>query len=126
MSSTQVATEPMTHASAPTVDLKLEVIAIPISDIDRAKALLRRSGMEARRRFHGREGFSSGATDTSRIAILDPFLNLLSKGVPGSAQGMFLVVSDIEAARGELDRPRGRCERGLPLRPVAIISVPEA
>ena len=38
MSSTQVATEPMTHPSAPTVDLKLEVIAIPVSDIDRAKA----------------------------------------------------------------------------------------
>ena len=38
MSSTQVATAPMTHPSAPTGDLKLEVIAIPVSDIDRAKA----------------------------------------------------------------------------------------
>jgi catechol 2,3-dioxygenase-like lactoylglutathione lyase family enzyme len=98
MSSTQVATEPTTHSSAPTVDLKLEVIAIPVSDIDRAKA------------FYGGLGWAVDADfmvgDFRGVQMTPPgspcSIHLSTTAVPGTAQGMFLVVSDIEAARGEL------------------------
>jgi len=99
MSSTQVATEPMTHPSAPTVDLKLEVVAIPVSDVDRAKA------------FYGNLGWTLDADfmvgkDFRAVQLTPPgspcSIHLSTPAVPGSAQGMFLVVSDIEAARGEV------------------------
>ena len=74
MSSTQTSNEHATSIpSAATVDLKLEVVAIPVSDVDRAKAFYGGSGVDSRRRFHDREGLSGGAADTSRIAMLDPF-----------------------------------------------------
>ena len=75
MSSTQVSTEQQPATGVPTaatVDLKLEAIPIPVSDVDRAKAFYDGLGWTSRRRFHGREGLSSGAADTSRIAMLDP------------------------------------------------------
>ena len=99
MSSTQVATEPMTHASAPTVDLKLEVIAIPVSDIDRAKAFYLGLGW-------GVDADFMVGKDFRAVQLTPPgspcSIHLNPKGVPGSAQGMFLVVSDIEAARNAL------------------------
>jgi len=86
-----------------TVDLKLEVVAIPVSDVDRAK------------RFYGD---SLGWRLDGEFIVGDAFRALqytppgspcsihFGKGVttspPGSAQGLFLAVSDIEAARAEL------------------------
>src|SRR6188474_1534937 len=86
-----------------TVDLKLEVLAIPVSDVDRAK------------RFYGD---SLGWRLDGEFIVGDAFRALqytppgspcsihFGKGVttspPGSAQGLFLAVSDIEAARAEL------------------------
>ena len=107
MSSTQTSTE-QRNPTAATVDLKLEVVAIPVSDVDRAKAFYGELGWTARRRFHGREGLSSGAADTSRIAMLDPFGT--RRRVPGSAQGMFLVVVRHRGGAPRAHRPRGRCE----------------
>jgi catechol 2,3-dioxygenase-like lactoylglutathione lyase family enzyme len=86
-----------------TVDMKLEVVAIPVSDIERAK------------RFYGS---TLGWRLDADFAAGDEFRGLqftapgsqcsihFGKGVtpaaPGSARGLFLVVSDIEAARAEL------------------------
>jgi predicted enzyme related to lactoylglutathione lyase len=99
MSSTQVATEPMTRSSAPTVDLKLEAIPIPVSDIDRAKAFYEGLGWKLDADFMVGKDFRA-------VQLTPPgspaSIHLNPNGVPGSAQGMFLVVSDIEAARGEL------------------------
>ena len=99
MSSTQVATAPMTHASAPTGDLKLEVIAIPVSDIDRAKAFYLGLGWAVDADFMVGKDFRA-------VQLTPPgspcSIHLNPKGVPGSAQGMFLVVSDIDAARKAL------------------------
>lgn len=102
MSITQVSTErhPATGASdVARVDLKLEAIAIPVSDVDRAKA------------FYGGLGWTLDADfmvgkDFRAVQLTPPgspcSIHLSTTGVPGSAQGMFLVVSDIEAARKEL------------------------
>ena len=102
MSSTQVSTEQPRATGVPaaaTVDLKLEAIPIPVSDVDRAKA------------FYGGLGWTLDADfmvgKNFRAVQLTPpgspcSIHLNTTAVPGSAQGMFLVVSDIEAARREL------------------------
>jgi catechol 2,3-dioxygenase-like lactoylglutathione lyase family enzyme len=86
-----------------TVDLKLEVVAIPVSDIDRAKRFY---GDSLGWRLDGE--FITG--DTFRGLQYTPpgspcsihFGKGVTSAPPGSAQGLFLAVSDIEAARAEL------------------------
>ena len=86
---------------ARTVDLKLEVVVIPVSDVDRAK------------RFYGDLGWRLDADfpfDRFRVVQFTPpgsgcsvqFGTNITPAAPGSAQGLYLVVSDIEAARAEL------------------------
>ncbi|RDJ20192.1 glyoxalase [Bosea caraganae] len=87
------------------VDMKFEIVVIPVSDVDRAK------------RFYGDLGwrldadFASG--DEFRVIQFTPpgsgcsviFGRNVTAAPPGSAQGLYLIVSDIEAARaGLLDR----------------------
>jgi catechol 2,3-dioxygenase-like lactoylglutathione lyase family enzyme len=88
--------------SARTVAMKLEVVVIPVSDVDRAK------------RFYGGLGWRLDADfavgDEFRVVQFTPPGSPCSihfgKGVtpadPGSAPGLYLVVSDIEAARADL------------------------
>jgi catechol 2,3-dioxygenase-like lactoylglutathione lyase family enzyme len=84
------------------LDMKLEVLVIPVSDVDRAK------------RFYAGLGwrldadFASGS-DWRAVQFTPPgsgasviFGTNLTVAAPGSAQGLYLVVSDIEAARAEL------------------------
>lgn len=87
---------------SPGVDFKLEVVIIPVSDVDRAK------------KFYGGLGWRLDADfvngDTFRVVQFTPpgspasvhFGKGLSSAAPGSAQLLYLVVSDIEAARVEL------------------------
>jgi predicted enzyme related to lactoylglutathione lyase len=102
MSGTQVSTEQPRATgipSATTVDLKLEAIPIPVSDIDRAKAFYEGLGWRLDADFMVGKEFRA-------VQLTPPgspcSIHLNPNGVPGSAQGMFLVVSDIDAARGEL------------------------
>jgi predicted enzyme related to lactoylglutathione lyase len=91
------------HASrtptAPPVDLKLEVVAIPVSDVDRAKAFYASLGWTVDADFMVGKNFRA-------VQLTPPgspcSIHLDTTAVPGSAHGMFLVVSDIEAARSEL------------------------
>jgi catechol 2,3-dioxygenase-like lactoylglutathione lyase family enzyme len=99
MSSTQMSSEQATQTpTAATVDLKLEVITIPVSDVDRAKRFYEGLGWRLDADFKG---------DGWRAVQLTPpgspcSIHLGTEGVPGSAQGLFLVVDDVEAARAEL------------------------
>ena len=103
MSRTQVRSDAATKtAKVRPVDMKLEVVAIPVSDVERAK------------RFYGGLGWRLDADfivgDTFRGVQFTPpgspasihFGKGVTSAVPGSASGVFLVVSDIEAARAEL------------------------
>ena len=83
------------------VDTKLEVVLIPVSDVDRAK------------KFYGSLGWRLDADftqDDDHVVQFTPpgsqcsvhFGTNLTTAAPGSAQGMFLIVSDIQAARDEL------------------------
>src|SRR5262245_30126979 len=86
-------------ASTATVDLKLEVVAIPVSAVDRAKAFYEGLGWTLDADFMVGKDFRA-------VQLTPPgspcSIHLSTTAVPGSAQGMFLVVSDIEAARKEL------------------------
>jgi catechol 2,3-dioxygenase-like lactoylglutathione lyase family enzyme len=85
------------------MDWKLELIAIPVSDVDRAKAF-----------YTEKAGFNADhdhiVSDEIRFVQLTPPGSAcsiaLGKGVidtePGSAAGLQMTVSDIEAARAEL------------------------
>ena len=86
------------------VDMKLEIVVIPVSDVDRAK------------RFYGGLGwrldadFASG-DDWRVIQFTQPgsgcsviFGKNVTAAAPGSAKGLYLIVSDITAARDELRR----------------------
>lgn len=85
-----------------TVDLKLEVVVIPVSDVDRAKRFYTNLGW--------RLDADIAAGDAFRVVQFTPpgspasihFGNGVTSAAPGSAQNIYLVVSDIEAARAEL------------------------
>src|SRR4051794_21523446 len=92
--------EQFTHAPAhAAVDLKLEVVAIPVSDIDRAKAFYQGLGWTLDADFMVGKNFRA-------VQLTPPgspcSVHLDTTGVPGSAHKMLLVVSDIESARSEL------------------------
>ena len=84
------------------VDMKFEIVIIPVSDVDRAKEFYTRLGW----RLDG--DFTSG-DEWRGIQFTPPgsgcsviFGKNVTPAAPGSAQGLYLIVSDIEAARKEL------------------------
>ena len=78
------------------MEMKLEVVVVPVSDVDRAKA------------FYG--GLAGGRTPTSRPTRCTPpgsacsiiFGENVTTGLPGSLQDLQLTVFDIDAARAAL------------------------
>jgi catechol 2,3-dioxygenase-like lactoylglutathione lyase family enzyme len=103
MSITQVHSETaVATPKAQTVDMKLEVVVIPVADVDRAK------------RFYGDLGWRLDAdfvvgNEFRGVQFTPPgspcsihFGTGLTSAAPGSARGLYLVVSDIEAAHAAL------------------------
>lgn len=89
-----------------TIDMKLEVVVIPVSDVDRAKAFYENLGWRLDADFASGDGwrviqFTPPGSNASVI-----FGNNVTPAAPGSAQGLYLIIPDIEAARNEL-RARG-------------------
>jgi catechol 2,3-dioxygenase-like lactoylglutathione lyase family enzyme len=84
------------------IDLKLEVVTIPVSNVDRAKEFYERLGWRLDADF--RNGDERAIQFTPPGSQGSIHFGKPSQGAPGSAQGMFLVVSDIEAAREDLLR----------------------
>jgi catechol 2,3-dioxygenase-like lactoylglutathione lyase family enzyme len=86
------------------VELKLEIVVLPVDDIDRTKAFYRSAGF--------REEIDYASGDDFRVVRFTPpgsgasiiFGRGISAAVPGSVQGLHLVVGDIEVARSELIR----------------------
>ena len=82
--------------------MKLEVITIPVSDVDRAKAFYTNLGWRLDADFnHGGRGIQF-TPPGSECSI--QFGTHLTPAAPGSVQGLFLIVSDIQAAREDLVR----------------------
>jgi catechol 2,3-dioxygenase-like lactoylglutathione lyase family enzyme len=104
---TTTATRPEDATSAPRVgqvDLKLEVITLPVSDVDRSKQFYEGLGWRLDADFS--DGNDRAVQFTPPGSPGSIHFGKPSQGTPGSAQGMFLVVSDIQAARDDL-RKRG-------------------
>ena len=104
MSSTQVSTEQRPTTGVPTaatVDLKLEAILIPVSDVDRAKTFYCGLGWRLDADFVVGENWR-----VVQLTLPDRHARSISArgttAVPGSPRNVYLVVSDIEAARREL------------------------
>ena len=90
--------------NAGTVDLKLEVVVVPVSDVDRAKAFYEKLGFRldvdyARDVDHRLVQFTPPGSETS-IHIAKG----ITSAAPGSRRNVYLVVSDIEKARTDLER----------------------
>ena len=85
-----------------TVDLKLEVVVIPVSDVDRAKEFYGSLGWRLDADFPFDNGFRVVQFTPPGSACSIQFGTNITSAAPGSAQGLYLVVSDIEAARDEL------------------------
>ena len=90
-------------ARAGTTDLKLEVITIPVSDVDRAKAFYGRLGWRLDADFSDGKDRAIQFTPPGSACSIH-FGTGVTPAAPGSAQGLWLIVSDIQAAREELVR----------------------
>jgi catechol 2,3-dioxygenase-like lactoylglutathione lyase family enzyme len=83
------------------IDMKLEIVVIPVADVDRAKAFYTKLGWRLDADF---------ASGDFRVIQFTPhgsgcsviFGKNVTAAKPGSAQGMYLIVSDIDAARADL------------------------
>jgi len=84
------------------IDLKLEAIVIPVSDVDRAKEFYGRLGWRLDADFAFDNGFRVVQFTPPGSGCSVQFGTTITLGTPGSAQGLYLIVSDIEAAHDEL------------------------
>ncbi len=98
------------------MDYKLEVVVIPVSDVDRAKKFYGRLGWRLDADFAFDNGFRVVQFTPPGSGCSIQFGTNITSAAPGSAQGLYLIVSDIEAARDELVARGVDVERGVPRR----------
>jgi catechol 2,3-dioxygenase-like lactoylglutathione lyase family enzyme len=84
------------------VDLKLEVVVIPVSDADRSKDFYARLGWRLDADFSFDNGFRVVQFTPPGSGSSVQFGTKITSAAPGSAQGLYLIVSDIGAARDQL------------------------
>src|ERR1700712_4037082 len=88
--------------SKPQVDIKLEAVVIPVSDVDRAKRFYGGLGWRLDADFPFDNGFRVLQVTPPGSGCSVQFGTRVTSAAPGSAQGLYLIVSDIEAARADL------------------------
>jgi catechol 2,3-dioxygenase-like lactoylglutathione lyase family enzyme len=88
--------------AAPALDMKFEIAVIPVSDVDRAKAFYANLGWRLDADFAGPDDYRviQFTPPGSQASVI--FGKNVTAAAPGSAQGLYLIVSDIEAARKNL------------------------
>jgi catechol 2,3-dioxygenase-like lactoylglutathione lyase family enzyme len=94
--------EPTNAPSPVRVDMKFEIVVIPVSDVDRAKEFYARLGWRLDADFAQGDDwrviqFTPPGSECSVI-----FGKNITTAAAGSSQGLYLIVSDIEATRNEL------------------------
>ncbi|HEY2815705.1 MAG TPA: VOC family protein [Casimicrobiaceae bacterium] len=100
---TQMHSESTTQVPSPaTVDLKLEVVVIPVSDVERAKRFYATLGWRLDADFAFDNGFRVVQFTPPGSACSIQFGTNITSAAPGAAKGLYLVVSALEAARDEL------------------------
>jgi catechol 2,3-dioxygenase-like lactoylglutathione lyase family enzyme len=86
------------------LDMKLEVIVIPVSNVDRAKEFYAKLGWRLDADFAAGEDFRVMQFTPPGSGCSVIFGKNVTAAAPGSAKGLYLIVSDIQAARDELLR----------------------
>jgi catechol 2,3-dioxygenase-like lactoylglutathione lyase family enzyme len=84
------------------MDMKLEVVVLPVSDVDRAKAFYKELGCREDADFVKNEDFRLVQVTPPGSGCSIIFGEGITDAAPGSVQGLHLIVSDIEAARAEM------------------------
>lgn len=84
------------------VDMKFEAVVIPVSDVDRAKQFYGKLGWRLDADFRFDNGFRVVQFTPPGSGCSVQFGTNITSAAPGLAQGLYLVVSNIEAARNEL------------------------
>jgi catechol 2,3-dioxygenase-like lactoylglutathione lyase family enzyme len=84
------------------MDMKLEVVVLPVSDVDTAKVFYQALGWRLDADLVGAEGYRvvQVTPPGSRTSVI--FGEGVTTATPGSTQGLYLVVTDIEAAQADL------------------------
>jgi catechol 2,3-dioxygenase-like lactoylglutathione lyase family enzyme len=102
MSTIQTHESAIQAAKAQAVDMKLEVVVIPVADVERSKSFYSKLGWRLDAEFTSGNDFHilQFTPPGSGASII--FGKNVTAAAPGSAQGLYLVVSDIEAAREQL------------------------
>ena len=105
MSTTEVLNKAATSdASVARVDTKLELVVIPVSDIDRAKEFYSGLGWRLDADYDNGSDFRIIQFTPPGSGCSVIFGRNVTGAAPGSAQGLYLIVSDIQAARNDLLR----------------------
>ena len=97
-----VTNERTSDVSVARVDMKLEAVAIPVSDVDRAKKFYANLGWRLDADFAFDNGFRVLQFTPPGSGCSVQFGTKVTPAAPGSAHGLYLIVSDVEAARKEL------------------------
>jgi len=98
----EIRTSDAKNASAVRVDMKLEIVIIPVSDLDRAKEFYANLGWRLDADFDNGKDFRVMQFTPPGSGCSVIFGKNVTSAAPGSAQGLYLIVSDIEAARKEM------------------------
>ena len=88
--------------SSTPIDLKLEVVVLPVSDVDRSKRFYEGLGWRLDADFPGADGFRAVQMTPPGSPCSIHFGKKVTTAAPGSIKNLYLVVSDIEAARKDL------------------------
>jgi catechol 2,3-dioxygenase-like lactoylglutathione lyase family enzyme len=103
MSSVDVSSERSNEPlDAEVADMKLEVVVVPVSDVDRAEQFYESLGWRLDADVASGEDFRLVQFTPPGSGCSIQFGTSLTSAAPGSAQGLYLCVSDVEAAREEL------------------------
>ena len=103
MSSTGARTETSTEIpEAGTIDMKLEVVTLPVSDVDRAKRFYQSLGWRLDADLAGGDDFRALQFTPPHSQCSIHFGKGLTEAEPGSADRLLLAVEDIDAARADL------------------------
>jgi len=91
------------------VDMKFEIVVIPVSDVDRAKEFYAKLGWRLDADFDNGKDFRIIQFTPPGSGCSVIFGKNVTAAAPGSAQGLYLIVADIQAARQAL------LDRGVPI-----------
>jgi catechol 2,3-dioxygenase-like lactoylglutathione lyase family enzyme len=98
----QTATAATREANVAKVDMKFEIVVIPVADVERAKEFYGRLGWRLDADFGNGKDFRVVQFTPPGSGCSVIFGKNVTGAAPGSAQGLYLIVSDLEAARDNL------------------------